>query len=414
MAKPLTKEEFYERHQAYFQQIGFDVQFAGGIYYLFSLGDTDKLEYETKDDFVIYRVKNGKTITEYYQVKHTNNVGTNMTDGDDDFWKSIDNWLTPYELSSAEEKSTYFKESEFIILTNKLPKNFLNNLAEQLRNGDIELDVIKADLQDAIKFDPGYKSIAEKLLSLGDITMRQFLMKLRIQYFEDFIKDMYACFLQIYFNAVRSDQIVKQLIGALFDYKQHCGGKFSFTGHEFRQKYKTILEQVSLTDEYLTMDGYLEDVAIPKDFANLMVVKQLAQVNAIQNPPSVDDIYLMDYLSKFYQFQNALQDFVKIQLVTPEREKIIDKIALDKWFNIFKTNQDSIIQKDMQGVKITENEQKKAGRLTLYDVMNTELNITRLKTDMGFSNGWFLSMSNEDSPRIVWHFELYKKYIMKK
>lgn len=414
MAQPLTKDEFYARHEAYFQQIGFDTQFAGGIYYLISLGDNDKLEYETKDDFVIYRSDGKKTITEYYQVKHTKDGDKNMTDADGDFWKSIDNWITPYSLSTPTEKKTYFIEARFFILTNKQPNNFLNTLAEQLQNGEIELDVIKSELSSRCKADPGYKEIAEKLLAIGDAPMRQFLMKLKIQYFEDFIKDMYNHFLQTYFNAIRSDQVVKLLIGELFDYKQHCDGNFAFTGHDFRQKYKDILEMVSYTADDLIMDGYVEEVAIPNDFADMMLVKQLAKIDAIATPPRVDDIFLSDYLTKFYQFQNALQAFVKIQLVTPEREKKLDEAAFDKWFSIFKTQQDSIIQKDRDGKKLTDNEQKKAGRSTLNAVMSAELKVTRLNIDQGFANGWFLTMSNYSKPRVAWHYEYCKKYILTK
>ena len=356
MAKPLTKEEFYTQHSAYFQQIGFDVQFAGGIYYLISLGDTDRLEYETKDDFVIYRMVNGKQITEYYQVKHTKDDDKNMTDADGDFWNSVDNWLSLYNLSTEEEKKTYFKDARFIILTNKTPKNYLNALAYQLREGTIELDAIKTTLNNTLKANPdiSYKDTAQKLLKLGDLPMRQFLMKLEIKHFEDFIKDMYDHFVQTYYEAVRSDQIVRNLVGELWVYKQTCSGKFSFTGSEFRQKYKTILEQVSLYSDDLTMDGYEEDIPIPDSFADLMLVKQLAMIDAIDTPPSTEDFYLTGYLTKFYQFRNAMQDFEKIQLVTPERKNKIDKAAFDKYITLFNTHQDSIIQKDRYGKALEE------------------------------------------------------------
>lgn len=242
MAKPLTKEEFYARHSAYFQQIGFDVQLAGGIYYLLSLGDTERLEYETKDDFVIYKEENGKPMTAFYQVKYTSNAGANMADSDGDFWKSIDNWLTSYNLSTDEEKKTYFTQGRFIILTNKHPKNFLYSLAMQLQAGDIELSIVKTELNQKILVGESYKDIALHLLNLGDKTLRQFLMKLEIRLFDDFIKDMYARFLELFFNAVRSDSIVKQLMGELFDYKNHCNGNFSLTVKEFRQKFKDILQ----------------------------------------------------------------------------------------------------------------------------------------------------------------------------
>lgn len=414
MVKPLTKDEFYTRHSAYFQQIGFDVQFAGCMYYLISLGDTDTLEYETKDDFVVYRAENGETITEYYQMKHTKNIGANMTDADDDFWKSVDNWIEIYKLHTSDEKKTYFTKARFIILTNKQPKNYLHNLAKQLQDGEIQLDAIKTELNNRIQSDPSYKETAEKLLNLGDGPMLQFLMKLRIQYFEDFIKDMYTHFVQTYFNASRSDQIVRNLVSDLWTFKQHCAGKFSFTGSEFRQRFKYILEQVSLNDDYLVMDGYDDQPVIPDNFADLMMVKQLAMVDAIDTPPSTEDIYLMEYLTTFYQFQNAMQGFEKIQLVTPERKKKIDKVAFNKYHSLFKTHQDKLIQRDRSGKALEEEEQKEAGRNTLNAVMDSTLNVTRLTIDKGFSNGWFLSMSNEDSPRVVWHYSLYKQYIKKK
>ena len=416
MAGPLTKEEFYTQHSAFFQQRGFDVQFAGCMSYLFSLGDTDCLEYETKDDFVIYRTIDGQKITEYYQVKHTKEEKKNMTDADGDFWKSIDNWLTPYELSSAEEKKTYFTHAKFIILTNKKPNNYLDTLAGQLREGSIELKVIKEELKKRLEANPdiGYKSTAEKLLKLNDLSMRQFLMKMEITYFEDFIKDMYEHFLDTHFHAVRSDYIVKQLAGELWTYKQSCPDKFSFTGREFRQKYKSILEEVSLLSDDLTMEGYKEDIPIPDNFADLMLVKQLAMIDAIDTPPTTEDNNLTEYLTKFYQFRNAIQIFEKTQLITPERVTRIDKEALDKYNNIFRTHQDGIIQKDRHGETPGEEEQKSAGRMTLYDVLDTTLTVSRLNIDRGFSNGWFFSLSNEDEPRVAWHYALYKKYIKNK
>lgn len=411
MAKPLTKEEFYNRHSAYFQQIGFDVQFAGGIYYLLSLADTEKLEYETKDDFVVYRDENGKQVKELYQVKHTKSAGVNMTDADGDFWKSVDNWLTPFEMSSDADKKNYFTDSKFIVLTNKNPKNFLNSLAAQLQEGTIELAAIKEKLNEKIRVDVSYKDILQRLVKLNDLHLREFLMKLRIQYFEDFIKDMYERFLYQYFNPIRADGIVKQLIGSLFEYKQQCKGNFSLTGKEFRQKFKTILEQVSMTDEDLTMEGYDQtDIVIPADFTQLMMVKQLEEIKAVRTPLSTDDEFLMDYLTRFYLFQNAFHDFEKIQLMTAEREIIINAKAYDKWFNLFKTHQDDIIQKDSEGERLDEKEMKKAGRNTLNAVMDCTLEINHLKMDQRFSNGWFLTMSNNEPPAIMWHYKTFKKY----
>ena len=56
MSKPLTKEEFIIRHSAYFQNFGFDVQFAAFIYYSLDIGYEDAIHYESEEEFVIDRV----------------------------------------------------------------------------------------------------------------------------------------------------------------------------------------------------------------------------------------------------------------------------------------------------------------------------------------------------------------------
>ena len=410
MAAPLTKEEFYERHSAFFQQIGFDVQFAGCMYYLISLGDSDTLSYETLDDFVIDRIENGTVIKEFYQVKYSSQAGANMTDSDSDFWKSVDNWLTPYWLCSDEEKKSYFTGSRFFILTNKRPKNFLGNLCRQLQNGTIELGDIR-DWLSKVAVDASYKSTVDKLLALEDLPLRQFLIKVNIAHFENFITRMYEHFVKTFFNAARSDQIVKQLMGDLYQYKQTCGGDFSFTGNSFRQRFKHILDQTQLNDDTLTLEGYdQEEIHIPGDFSNMMMVKQLADIDAIDTPPSTEDDFLMEHLTRFFHFQNAFQDFEKTQLLTAERERRIDKAAEGVWLNHFRTHQDNIIQKDRKGLPLDEEEQKKAGRDTFNATMGETLTVNRLVIDQDFSKGWFLSMSNEERPRVAWHYRYYKTF----
>ena len=51
MSKPLTKEEFIIRHSAYFQNFGFDVQFAAFIYYSLDIGYEDAIHYESEEDY---------------------------------------------------------------------------------------------------------------------------------------------------------------------------------------------------------------------------------------------------------------------------------------------------------------------------------------------------------------------------
>lgn len=408
MSKALTKEQFIKAHSAYFQQIGFDVQFAGCIYYLLGLGLEDRLDYEREDDFVIHRKERGKEITEYYQVKHTIDAGSNMTDSDSDFWKTIDNWITLYERCDDAEKRIYFTQGRFFILTNKHPKNFLYTLIEQLKDGTIEIDSILASIDSKLMETPSFDAELRHLKSLGKTSINQFLHKVSIHYFEDFIQDMYQHFLDLNHGASKSDQIVKNLIGELFAYKKKCNGKFSFTGSSFKQQYKHILQL--LTDEDLTLDGYEAEGFDPAlDYQRLPMVQQLDSIKVIDDPSDASGFDLSNYLKKFYRFLNAFHSFQRTQLMTSALEDRIDEAASSKWLNIFNRDTAKIKNKSRRGGTITEDEKVDAGQTVFFNVMNENIPLSNKRTDQDFSNGWFLRMSN--LLKVVWHFDWYKKHI---
>ena len=256
MSKPLTKEEFIIRHSAYFQSIGFDVQFAAFIYYSLDIGYEDAIHYENEEDFVIDRVFNGKKVKEYYQVKYSNVNGKKMTNADTDFWNTIDNWIELYNLSSIEEKNNYFTQGKFIIITNKEIDNKFYTSFVNLRNGVCEIhDVIK-ELKSAYEKSTSYKETLGKLIELGkkDISrLNQFLHKVVIIRFDNFLGTLYDLFLQKYQRPAFADQIMKDLIVSMWKDK-FKGEPPSYTGEEFTRKYKGILERVSY-DETLTLEN---------------------------------------------------------------------------------------------------------------------------------------------------------------
>lgn len=408
MSKALTKEQFITAHSAYFQQIGFDVQFAGCMYYLLGLGLEDRLDYEREDDFVIHRKERDKEITEYYQVKHTVATGSNMTDSDSDFWKTIDNWVTLYDRCDDAEKRIYFTQGRFVILTNKSPNNFLYTLIEQLKDGTIEIDTILSSIDAKLKEAPSFSVELNHLKNLSKSTINQFLHKVTIHYFEDFIQDMYQHFLDLNHGASKSDQIVKNLIGELFAYKKDCNGKFSFTGSSFKQQYKHILQLV--TDEDLTLEGYDAEGFDPAlDYQNLPMVQQLDSIKVIEDSSDASGFDLSNYLKKFYRFLNAFHSFQRTQLMTSALEDRINEAASSKWLNIFNRDTAKIKNKSRRGDKISEEEKVDAGQTVFYNVMNENIPLSNKKTDQDFSNGWFLRMSN--LMKVVWHFDWYKKHI---
>ena len=411
MAKALTKEKFIENHSAYFQQIGFDHQFAGCMYYLLDLAYEDKLEYESDDDFVIYRKEKGLTIKEYYQVKHSSDPSKKMTDADADFWKTIDNWISIYNLSKPEEKKVYFTQGRFVIITNKEPDNFLYSLIERLNHGSVEIDTVLSALDEKLKSSPSYSETMNKLKSLGRQTLNEFLHEVEIKYLGGFVQDMYQHFLDIYQAPTKADQIVKRLIGELWSFKLECNGKFIFTGNKFKRKYKHLFELV--TDEDLTLEGYdAEEYAPTEDYNEMPMIKQLQSIEIISTPVDTEEYDFTDYIKRFCRFMSAFLSFQRTQLMTSRLEEKINKSAFGQWNRIFNLHSSNLKTKHRRGHAITEDEKIKAGQFVLNNVMLDKIPVEGYQINEDFSNGWYLRMSN--MLKIVWHFDWYKKYIDKK
>ena len=411
MAKALTKEKFIENHSAYFQQIGFDHQFAGCMYYLLDLTLEDKMEYESDDDFVIYRKDRGQMIIEYYQVKHSADSTKKMSDSDSDFWKTMDNWVSLYNLSKPDEQKVFFTQGRFVIITNKKPDNFLYTLIEQLRHGTIEINAILSALDEKLKGCPSYSDTINKLKKLGRQTLNEFLHEVEIKYLGGFVQDMYQHFLDIYQAPTKADQIVKRLIGELWTYKLECNSKFVFTGNEFKRKYKHLFELV--TDEDLTLEGFESEEYDPKeDYDNMTMIKQLQSVKAISTPIDTDEYDFTDYIQRFCRFMSAFLSFQRTQLMTSRLEDRINKSAFSQWNRIFNLHSSKLKVKDRLGKPITDDEKIEAGMNVLNGVMMDKIPVNGYKINEDFSNGWYLRMSN--MLKIVWHFDWFKKYIVKK
>lgn len=410
MAKALTKEKFIENHSAYFQQIGFDHQFAGCMYYLLDLALEDKLCYEKDDDFVIYRKENGKTITEYYQVKHSAQAGKKMTDGDDDFWKTIDNWLSLYELSKPAEQEIFFTQGRFVIITNKKPDNFLYSLIEKLRIGSEEIDAILSVIDKKLTKGASYNTILIRMKALGRKTLNEFLHEVEIRYLKDFTKEMYQHFLDLFQEPTKSDQIVKRLIGELWDFKKN-NGKFEFTGNEFRQQYKHLFELV--TEKELTLDGFEPEEYAPTDnYEEMPMVQQLQSIEILDKPVDTEAYDFVDYMQRFCRFMSAFLSFQRTQLITSRLEEKINDAAFGHWKRVFDHETTKLKIKDRRGEAISEEDKVDAGQNVFNNIMLDSIPVSGYKTDEDFSNGWYLRMSN--MLKIVWHFDWFKKYILKK
>lgn len=409
MKAPVTKEEFISRHSAYFQSIGFDEQFAAFIYYMLDLGYEDSIHYECDDDFVIDRVQNGFVIKEYYQVKHSKYKNAKLTDANTDFWKTVDNWIELYKLSSTEEKKTFFVQGKFIILTNKIVDNKFYRCFSNLQNGICEIADVINELNTACSATPSYKTTIDRLIKLGKDTLNQFLHKIKIIRFEDFQGALYEKFLLKYQRAPLADQILKDLIGTIWQDKVQGNLPFEYTGEQFTRKYKGILERVSY-NEPLTLEFENEPDLEEEDVDEAVnMIDQLKSVEIIGEDSSKDDFVQAYYLGFFFKIKRAIENFKKQQIITSELVSRLDKSAVGKWSGIFIKYHSKVLKDE---TAFTPKEKVEVGSNTLSDTLNTPISVTGYEIDSEFSKGWYLRISN--CLKITWHYDWFKKHILKK
>lgn len=408
MGKPISKEGFISRHSAYFQNLGFDVQFAGFIRYAMTLSLSDVIRYEEEDDFVIERSQNGVVITEYYQVKHS--IDSKMTNADSDFWKTIDNWISLYTLSTREEKKVFFTKGRFYILTNKIVDNDFYSKIEALKEGTIQISDIKDYIASLEEKGTSYQSTLSKLALLDTTILNQFLHKVEIIRFDNFYGAIYEQFLQTYFRPTQADTIVKELIGEIWEAKLNSK-KLEYSGESFNHTYKGTLEKICI-GEKLTLD--LEEVPMieAEHVQNAQnMVEQLKAIQVVDNDSDEKDFILSNYLELYYKLKNALVRFYKTSLMTSKREQDIDDKAQRTWKGIFIREQRTLIQADKRGEPIPSEAKATAGQKTLNNVMEEHIESLGQVHEKEFSNAWFLKLSNDNPIKVAWHFDWFKKYI---
>ena len=145
-----------------------------------------------------------------------------------------------------------------------------------------------------------------------------------------------------------------------------------------------------------------------EDEATLMI-EQLKSVEEIGKNSSKDDFRQAYYLGFFFRIKCAIESFRKQQIITDELEKRLDRSAKTKWKGLF-IKHHSHIMRDETGAG--NKEKIEAGSNTLHDTLDTPIKVNGYDVDDEFSKGWYLRMSNKLS--VVWHYDWFKKYILKK
>ena len=292
--------------------------------------------------------------------------------------------------------------------TKKIENKFYESF-EKLQDGINGINDIVRELEEAYKSTPSFEPMLKKLLALEENTLNQFLHKVTIIRFENFMSSLYEQFLQKYFRPATADHVLKQLIGAMWYDKINSMKSLEISGEQFTNKYKGILEQVSI-GETLTLE--MEDepnLESENENEASVMIEQLKSVEEIGADSSKDDFRQAYYLGFFFRIKRAIESFRKQQIITDELEKRLDGSAKTKWKGLFIKHHSQIMNDE---TSVGSKEKIKAGLNTLHDTLDAPIKVNGYDADDEFSKGWYLRMSNKLS--VVWHYDWFKKYILKK
>lgn len=190
MADNLSEERTrYDLTSADTKIIGFDFQYFYFINELLKLNDGEAIGFEDKDDVHIDLPSNKIVLI---QLKHTikknaNGIPVNLTEKDDDLWKSLSNWSkvicdTASGRKTISDQIDYVKNTEFILATNKpILKNKFILQANKLRNKKlffIDFEKYLLDLLDKTK-DADVKQHIQDILNINKRVLEAFIKKIK-------------------------------------------------------------------------------------------------------------------------------------------------------------------------------------------------------------------------------------------
>lgn len=395
MGVPLTTEEFIRRHKADLQALGFDIQFLAFVNFLLDIKGGDVITYEKDDDFVVLCADGTKWLI---QVKNSVDDDTKMTDADSDFWKTLENWLSLYDLSESKEDFLKFG-NRFILYTNKKLSNSFYEQIMNLQDGSCGVKEIISFLKKVEK-KVSYYNVVKKMLDLDKAELNKFLHKVEVIQVADSLRTLYEKFVVIYNMPTKADQIVSELLGKLHTAKINAVTNrqtFSLEKNAFLHEYKGILQKVS--DESLTpiQDDIIE---IPEDVIEVPFIKYLQQIDVLNLPDSIEK-YCGDWLC----FCRSIQYYNSVQLMTPELEKSMNFSAKSLWFDSFSRCHRRIRSNSSDEEKVD------AAQKCFDEVIEYRIPINDVHSIYKpFSSGWFLNMTNDmEHPTICWHYDVYPK-----
>lgn len=390
--------------------IGFDFQYFYFINELLKLDVGQSIGFEAKDDVHIQLPSDRKVIIQLVQLKHTikknsKGIPTNLTDKDDDLWKSLSNWSKVICDESEGRKTSkaqlaYIENIEFIMATNKKIANnkFVSNI-DKLKNKKVLFTEIETYLSELVENtqDETVKTHIQDILNMSLKVLESFLKKIKfVDTGDEIITSIKLNIQRKMIASNRVNDVFNELFSELkqdFFNTVKTGKHQVITFEEWMSKYTCIFENNRNT----TLPVRSFKPIFPQNLFDQPFIKELVEIGDIDEND-------LSQVAEFSEFMLSVQMNLEKWYIDGEITKVdlekFHKSSVFIWKNIHRkshrTTKNNLVFNNMNALNC------------LDDIRAKELKM--LTTDIGIdlSNGEFYYLSNEG--QLGWKFEWEAMY----
>lgn len=377
--------------------VGFDFQYFYFINELLKLDVGQSIGFEAKDDVHIQLPSDKEVIIQLIQLKHTvkktaNGVPTNLTEKDDDLWKSISNWskvvCDEFEgRKSMKAQLAYLENVEFILATNKniSGNRFVSNI-NKFKKKKLLLTDIKTYLFELIENsqDKTVKPHIQDILNLNERVLESFLKKIKfVDTGDEIIESIKLNIQRKMIASNRVDDVFNELFSELkqdFFNTVKIGKHQIINFEEWMSKYTCIFENNRST----TLPVRSFRPIFSQNLFDQPFIKELIEIGDIKKED-------LSQVAEFSEFMlNVQMNLEKWHIdgdITKEDLEKFHKSSVFIWKNIHRkshrTTKSNLACNNMNSVNC------------LDDIRGKELKILTTEIGIDLSNGEFYYLSNE-------------------
>ncbi|MDF2543589.1 MAG: hypothetical protein K0S47_3307 [Herbinix sp.] len=383
--------------------IGFDYQYFYFINELLKLSYGETVGFEVKDDVHIDLPNNNLVLIQNKHTiqKNSKDKPINLTEMDDDLWKSLSNWTKVIkEGRTTSAQIEFIKKVDFIFVTNKLlDKNKPISNIKLFINKKITFTKLIAYLKElhSLTLDKDVKEHLNDVISLDTKVLSAYIKKIKfINSSDDIVDEIKQNIQGKMITLSRVNDVFNDLFSELKQdfFSEVKKGKHQIISYnEWLTKYIRIFENYRQTNLPIR---YFKPI-FPDDLSEQPFIKELIEIGEVEKDDFVQIVQFSEYMLTVQLNLNKWYEDGEITNIDKENFK---KSAISIWRNIHRkshrTTKSNMSLNNVNSINC------------LDDIRDKNLKMITTEIGVDLSNGEFYLLSNEGA--IGWKLEWEAKY----